>query len=265
MKKAQLIGYGIAGVSALVAVFGMSKIMSRPQQTVVQTEVVDAVQVLVARTDIGLGQVTNDTSFRWQDWPKAAVSPAFITKSAKPHAMREMTGGVARSPVLAGEPVTSTKLIQAGKGGVLAAILPPGMRAISTKISDFTAAGRMILPNDHVDVILTQRKRGKGGAEEHVADTMFRNVRVLAIGQQIEVKEGKKNADGTTATLELTPSQAESLALANSMGEISLALRSVADLAAGQGPLSGEPRRRETGNSVKILRYGVKGRAYGLN
>lgn len=265
MKKAQLIGYGIAGVAALVAVGGMYKVMNRPQQKIVQTEVVDAVQVLVARADIGLGSVTTDASFRWQDWPKGAVSPAFITKSSRPHAMKEMTGGVARSPIIAGEPVTTSKLIQAGKGGVLAAILPPGMRAISTKITDQSAVGKLILPNDHVDVILVQRKRGRGGAEEHISDTLFRNVRVLAIGQQIEVKEGKKNADGNVATLELTPRQAESLALANSMGEIALALRSVADLAAGQGPLNGVPKSKETGSSIKVLRYGVKARAYGVN
>lgn len=267
MKKAQLIGYGIAGAAALVAVFGMSKIMNRPQQKIVQTEVVDATQVLVARADIGLGQVTNDTSFRWQDWPKAAVSPAFITKTARPHAMRELTGGVARSPILTGEPITGSKLIQAGKGGVLAAILPPGMRAISTKITDYTAVGKLILPNDHVDVILIQRKRGRTGTDEYIADTLFRNVRVLAIGQLIEAKDGKKGAEGNTATLELTPRQSELLALANSMGEISLALRSVADLDTKQEAVSGNGLQasQTRGNSVRVLRYGAKSRAYGVN
>ncbi len=127
--------------------------------------------------------------------------------------------------------MTRQKLIKAGEGGVLAAILPKGMRAISTRIKEETAAGRLILPNDHVDVILTRRLRGPGGQEQHVSDTLFRNVRVLAIGQQIETKEGKKAAEGAanTATLELTPSQAEMLARANSMGEISLSLRSIAD------------------------------------
>lgn len=265
MKKAQLLGYGIAGGAALVAVFGMSSIMRRPAPTIVQTEVVDVEQVLVARADIALGGVTTDQSFRWQNWPKSSLSSAFILKSSRPEAMKELIGGIARSPLFNGEPITASKLIQAGKGGVLAAILPPGMRAISTKITDYTAVGKLILPNDHVDVILTQRKRGKGGQEEHVADTLFRNVRVLAIGQQIDVKEGKKNAEGNVATLELTSQQAEMLALSNSMGEISLALRSVADLAAGQGPQEGQSRRAETTNSVKIIRYGVRGRAYGVN
>ena len=107
-----------------------------------------------------------------------------------------------------GEPVTALKLVKAGEGGVLAAILPAGMRAISTRIKEETGVGRLILPNDHVDVILTQRRRGRAGGEEFVSDTLFRNVRVLAIGQLIEAKDGKKLAEGNTATLELTPRQA---------------------------------------------------------
>jgi pilus assembly protein CpaB len=142
------------------------------------------------------------------------------------------------------------------------------MRAISTKISEESAVGRLILPNDHVDVILIRRLRSKGGAEEHVSDTLFRNVRILAIGQRIEVKEGQKNAEGNTATLELTPRQAELLALAKSMGEISLALRSVADFEKG-GQQSNEAaelnKNQNRGNAIKVLRYGVKSRAYGVN
>ena len=97
---------------------------------------------------------------------------------------------------------------------------------------------------------------------------LFRNVRVLALGQQIETKEGKKSAEGAanTATLELTPRQAELLALANSMGEISLALRSIADLAAdGTGPSNGNDLNKDRGNAIKVLRYGVRSRASSVN
>ena len=161
--------------------------------------------------------------------------------------------------MLPGEPITSMKLVKPGEGGVLAAILPAGMRAISTRIKEETGVGRLILPNDHVDVILTQRRRGKNGGEEFVSDTLFRNVRVLAIGQLIEAKDGKKLAEGNTATLELSPRQSELLALANSMGEISLALRSIADM----GSKDQVPDKRN--NSIRVLRYGVKSRAYGVN
>ena len=146
--------------------------------------------------------------------------------------------------MLPGEPVTPAKLVKAGDGGVLAAILPAGMRAISTRIKEETGVGRLILPNDHVDVILTQRKRGRSGGDDFVSDTLFRNVRVLAIGQLIEAKDGKKLAEGNTATLELTPRQTEHLALANSMGEISLALRSIADM-------STKERRARTSAAIR--------------
>ena len=95
------------------------------------------------------------------------------------------------------------------------------MRAVSTRIWEETAAGRLILPNDHVDVILTQRVRGRDSQDDYASDTLFRNVRVLAIGQQIETKKNNKSPEGSanTATLELTPEQAEMLARANSLGE----------------------------------------------
>ncbi len=265
MKRAQLIGLGVAGIAGLGAFIGMKSLVSQPPPTIVQKETVDSTEVLVAQTEITLGSTATAASFRWQEWPKSAVSPAFITSSTRPNAMRELRGSIARSPIIAGEPITETKLISAGKGGVLAAILPAGMRAISTRITDQTAVGKMILPNDHVDVILTQRKRGKNGAEQHVSDTLFRNIRVLAIGTQLDVKQDQKNADGNVATLELTSKQAEMLALANAMGEISLALRSVADLHADRNGDEIAKKKPEEASSISVLRYGVKGRAYGVN
>jgi pilus assembly protein CpaB len=266
MKRAQIIGISIALGAGLLAFVGMRGVLKTPPKTVVQTERVDTVQVLVARADIPLGQLTTESHFRWQDWPKDAVGNAFITKSNKPNAMKDYTGAISRVPVLAGEPVTDAKIIKAGAGGVLAAILPQGMRAISTKITEASAVGKLILPNDHVDVILIRRLRGRSG-EEHVSDTLFRNVRVLAIGQTIEAKEGKKGSEGNVATLELTPRQAELLALANSMGDISLALRSVADLTRKQGvdDTSDLNKSKERSNAIRVLRYGVNSRAYSVN
>ncbi len=265
MKKAQLIGLSVAGVAGLLAFVMMGSLLKPPPKPVEVDKVVDAIKVLVAKSDIELGTVATDQSFRWQDWPKDAISPTFVTSTTKPQALQEFAGRVARIPILQGEPITENKVVKLGDGGVLAAILPAGMRAIATKIESKTAVANLVLPNDHVDVILTQRKRGKNGSEEIVSDTLFRNVRVLAIGQQVEAKEGKKNAEGSVATLELTPKQAELLALANTVGEISLALRSVADLN-GDGPASNDDMsKKDRGNSVRVLRYGVKFRAYGVN
>ncbi len=268
MKKAQLIGISIAGIAGVTAFFLLQGLVNKPVEVQTQEVLVDKEDVLVARTDIGLGQIATEKEFRWQAWPKEAVTPGFLTRTSNPTASSDYSGTIARAPIMAGEPITSMKLIKAGQGGVLAAILPEGMRAVSTKIEDKTAVGRLILPNDRVDVILTRRMRSRAGQEEFVSDTLFQNVRVLAVGQQIETKEGKKTADasGSTATLELTPRQAEQLALANSMGEISLSLRSIAEKDNMEGPTGGEALTKPTsGSAVKLLRYGVKSRAYGVN
>jgi pilus assembly protein CpaB len=268
MKKAQLIGISIAGVSALLAFVMVRGMLNQPKEEKVVEVKVDSTQVLVARADIGLGQITNESLFRWQTWPTDAAR-GFITDKSGKDAIRQLSGAIARAPIMAGEPITPSKLVKAGQGGVLAAILPAGMRAISTKIKEDTAVGRLILPNDHVDVILIRRMRSKSGGEDTTAETLFSNVRVLAIGQQIETKEGNKSAEGAanTATLELTPRQAELLALANFLGDITLSLRSIADLDPHRrGPEQGQALDKpKNGSAIRVLRYGVRSPAVRVN
>lgn len=268
MKRPQMIGLTVAlsaGVMAFVLVRGM--VNKPPVEKRVEIQAKSS-EVLVAGSEIGLGQVVNAGMLRWQAWPEDAVTAGYISRATAPDAMNELSGSIARVPLLAGEPVTGQKLVKPGQGGVLAAILPSGMRAVSTKIKEETAAGNLILPNDRVDVILIRRIRNRAGEEDYVSDLLFGNVRVLAVGQQIETKEGKKQADGSanTATLELTARQAELLALANSMGEISLSLRSIADVAGSGAPESGEDlKASKDGRAVRVLRYGVGSRAYSVN
>jgi pilus assembly protein CpaB len=266
-RQLRLIGMFVA-LAAFLFIVLLNMFRAPAKAPTIVEQKIDATEVLVARTDISLGQIATQTQFRWQSWPNEAVSPAFVSRAAGgDKILQELSGSIARAPIAAGEPITSQKLIKAGQGGVLAAILPKGMRAISTRIKEETAAGRMILPNDHVDVILIRRMQSKDRGESFTSDTMFRNVRILAIGQQIEMKDGKKmEATANTATLELTPRQSELLALANSMGEISLTLRSIADITTdGTSPSGENPLNKDQGNSVKVLRYGVKSRAYGVN
>jgi pilus assembly protein CpaB len=261
MKKAQIIGMAIAGICGVGAFIGMQKLIAKPQ--VVQREIkTNLDEVLVARSDLGLGAIATDSSFRCQGWPQEAV-PLGAIKCRGAATAKELVGHIARAPILANEPITRHKLIKSGEGGVLASILPEGMRAISTKITEDTGVGRLILPNDHVDVYLIRRQRTKGGGDDHTSEMLFSNVRVLAIGQRLETKEGQKGAEGNTATLELSPLQSEKLALAKSMGDITLALRSIADFKRdGKRAEDGEQRRNET---VRILRYGQKSRASGIN
>ena len=119
---------------------------------------------------------------------------------------------IVRAPFVAGEPIREAKLVNAKGSGFMAAILPSGMRAVSTKLRLKPGAGGFILPNDRVDVIMTPRNRDdKGG--DRTSETILRNVRVLAIDQNVEEKNGQKVVVGKTATLELSPGQAETLAL----------------------------------------------------
>lgn len=267
MKRPQLIGISVAASAGLLAFFMVQGMVNKPPVEKKVEVKVDSSDVLVARTDIGLGQITNDSQFRWQSWPKETISAGYITRDSRPDAMTQLSASIARAPIMAGEPITEQKLVRAGQGGVLAAILPTGMRAISTRIKEETAVGNLILPNDRVDVILIRRMRNRSGGDDYASDLLFGNVRVLAIGQQIETKEGRKTADShaSTATLELTARQAEMLALANSMGEISLSLRSIADLDHESGPMAGmDPGTRES-TAIRVLRYGTPSRTYGVN
>jgi pilus assembly protein CpaB len=192
---------------------------------------------------------------QWQAWPAEIVSPSFIRRDQRGTAVADLTGSIARSPFFAGEPVRDSKLVKGNGSGFMAAILPSGMRAISTEISPETGAGGFILPNDRVDVILSRRERNadRTGTETVNSEIILSNVRVLAIDQTIEEKGGQKVVVGKTATLELKPEQAETLARSRQSGTLSLALRALVDASEGV-PTSEGSRRRDT---VNVVRFGV--------
>jgi pilus assembly protein CpaB len=263
MKRARVMVLGIALTAALGAAWIAKKIVSGPREVETVEKTVGSTDVLVAATAINLGDSVRADDLKWQQWPIEGVTPGLITRSAEPDAPTQLSGSVARAPFIAGEPIKDQKLIKISEGGVMAAILPSGMRAISTPIREETSAGGFILPNDRVDVILSHKIK-VGSKEEPVSEAVLRNVRVLAIGQEIENKDGEKVATGKTATLELTPRQAELLALAQSMGEISLSLRSLADATPGQAESTAKIGDANA-SSVKFLKYGVPSRAFGIN
>jgi pilus assembly protein CpaB len=221
---------------------------------VVQMQTVD---VLVAKSDIGLGQSVKPEDLIWQTWPAENASSTFIKRSDRPDAATQVTGSIARSPFIAGEPIREVKLVKADGSGFMAAILPTGMRAVSTEISPETGAGGFILPNDRVDVLLTKRERNADsrGTEMVNSEIILSNVRVLAIDQAPKEKDGQSAVIGKTATLELKPEQAETLARSRQTGTLSLALRSIADVNAPEVKLDDQRSRR--GESINIVRYGI--------
>lgn len=267
MKRARMIVLAIAFAAAGGAAYVAKNMTGIPKIRTVEVNIADIVQVLVAGKNIRLGDSVRSKDLKWQEWPKQAAVSGYIIKSRNPKAASNYSGAIARAPFLEGEPIKEQKLIKASEGGVMAAILPSGMRAISTPIREETSAGGFILPNDRVDVIVSRKVR-TARKEEHVSETVLRNVRVLAIGQNIEMKDGKKVANGKTATLELSPRQTETLTLAQSMGDISLSLRSLADATPGgiSGPTAGDHAlKNERGSTIKLLKYGVPSRAFGVN
>src|SRR5579883_357855 len=234
MKPARIIVLLIAlaagGVAAFMASRSDQAPPPEPAAPVAQLETTD---VLVANAEIGMGSAVKPEDLRWQTWPAAAASANFIRKSDRPDAIAQLAGAIARTPFSDGEPIREAKLIRADGSGYMAAILPTGMRAASIDISVETGAGGFILPNDHVDVILSRRDRDaeaiNGGVEVHTSETIMSDVRVLAIDQTVEEKNGQKVVVGKTATLEVTERQAERLALAHELGTLSLTLRSLVD------------------------------------
>src|ERR1700674_19896 len=219
---------GAGGVAAYLA--RGSDNTSPPPEPVVQLQTVD---VLVAKSDIGLGQSVVPDDLQWQTWPAASASNNFIRRSERPEATREVAGSIARAPFIAGEPIRELKLVKANGSGFMAAILPTGMRAISTEISPETGAGGFILPNDRVDVILSRRDKNpdrSGSSDIVISEIILANIRVLAIDQAPKEKDGQNAVIGKTVTLELKPEQSETLARARQTGTLSLALRSIADL-----------------------------------
>ncbi len=234
MNKARIVVLAIALGAGGVAAYLASG--SEPKQVVIQAAPVpqmETTDVLVAKSEIPLGQTITADDLQWQSWPAATANSSFIRRTDRADAIKDLAGSIARSPLLAGEPVRESKLVKGNGSGFMAAILPTGMRAVSTEISPETGAGGFILPNDRVDVILSRRQKvndaSGNGTEIISSDIILSDVRVLAIDQTVEEKNGQRVVVGKTATLELKPRQAETLARSRQTGTLSLALRSLVD------------------------------------
>lgn len=213
-------------------------------------------EVLVAAAELPMGQVLQAADLRWQKWPEDALTPGYTTRKLNPKALEETVGATVRTPFLVGEPVRPQKLVRPDSG-FMAAILPQGMRAVAivTDTRGTNSAGGFILPNDRVDVIRTYRDEENSratGTDVQLSQTILTDIRVLAVGQLIQEKNGTNVVTGETATLALTPGQAETITLAQKVGSLSLALRSIAD--SGK-PVEAEPEQKNS--ALTVVRFGV--------
>lgn len=270
MNKARLLILGLAlGSAAMAGILAKGVIGKKPTKEVVEVNKVPMVQVLVAAKDLALGERLGESTINWRDWPKDNVGEAMITKDANPEALDKMKLARARLPIFSGEPIVDRKLVLPNQGGFMSAILPQGMRAISVAISERSAVSGFILPNDRVDVILTRKIDGPDGGNKIVrSETVLTNVRVLAINQTFrqEPAEDKVTVtEGKTAVLELDPIQSEVVTMVESAGELSLALRSIAE-GGDSGLQDTRPilsdkfsnKKKPAGGERVLVRYGIE-------
>jgi len=252
---------GVVAMAAFLAAFILSRGSESGGPAVTAATIapkLDLDQILVAAQDLSMGSVLDDKGATWQDWPKAAVSEQMISK--KDSADQGVFGSMIRADFVKGEPIRRDKLVR-GDSGFLSAILPTGMRAVAIKIDNGgdTTAGGFILPNDRVDVVQLARDEDASkvrGVEVLNARTILANVRVLAIGQNVEDQNGKKVVTGANATLELDPDQANLVILAQhgSNANLHLVLRSLADSAGPTKTVAGE---NGTKDGLTLVRYGA--------
>lgn len=251
-----LIALLAGGLAAFLATRG-----NGPQTVVMQAASPQpelATKILVAKGAIGVGERLSPAQVEWQPWPQNAIRPEYITVANSPDAPAKIAGTVARFEIFAGEPILDAKLVHSDQG-FLSAVLSPGMRGVSVQVSAASGSGGFIIPNDRVDVVVTDTVGG-----QTVSRVVLSDVKVLAIGTRL----GQTGATGapadpadpksqiftseSIATLELTPPQADTLINSTATGKISLVLRSVADFAK-TGPVSATPGDNQ---SVKIIRFG---------
>jgi pilus assembly protein CpaB len=254
--RVRLVGIAAVAIGAgLTAGFIALKLVNQrpePVRVVENSPRAETAEVLVAARDIAMGNRVQDGDLRWATWPKDNLPDHLLLKSEKPDAAAQMNGSIARVGVLAGEPVRAERMMKADRG-FMSVILSPGMRAIAIEVKAQSTAGGFILPNDHVDVILTRQAKAGAGQDSVIAETILTNVRVLAIDQTITEKDNQPAVIAReTATLELSPKQAEMMAAAQQLGSVSLALRALRDAEGGT-----EMANQDESSTVKVVRFGV--------
>lgn len=232
-------------------------------------------RVLVAKRVLTAGTIITADALGFQPWPKELVQDAYFIEGQAD--MNKLLGTVVRYPITAGEPVTQGSLVAPGDRGFLAAALGPGMRAVTVPVSAMTGVAGFVFPGDRVDVVLTQDVSAEGdGKPLKVAETVLRNLRVLATDQTTD-KTSDENGktvveEFRTVTLEVTPKIAEKVAVAQTIGTISLVLRSISDsqseleraVAAGdvQIPANATPEQEETMLKAAMARPLDKGTTF---
>ncbi len=264
MRASRIILLLVALLAGGLAAFFFIATTNTPPEQIATPGPVQIIQeqkarILVAKTQIGVGERLGEKSVEWQDWPELAVRPEYITESALPDALTQMNGTIARFEFFPGEPIMQSKLVHSDQG-YLSAVLPKGMRAIPVQVSAASASGGYIVPNDRVDIVLSH-----SGTSGSVSETILENVKVLALGTRLgEAGTTGAKADpdtprtdvfaDTIAVLELDPVQGETVINSTRLGTLSLVLRSIADYA--QTTSAGGDNNNNINRPIRMIRFG---------
>lgn len=232
VKKLALLA-GALVIAVITAVMAKNMFAGAGAQQAAAAQVPLGPKVLVAKKALPVGTIIDPDALAYQPWPKELMQGAYYLQGAPDGDPQKLVGTVVRYAITAGQPVTRGSLVGPQDRGFLAAALGPGMRAISVPVNAHTAVSGFVFPGDHIDLMLTQDVKGGGdGAPLEVTETIVRNLRVLATDQRITDKDKDGNTIIKTfsnVTLEVTPTIAEKIAVAQSLGTLSLSLRSISD------------------------------------
>lgn len=201
-------------------------------ETVSEVVPVSETEVLVAARNLTVGEVTTPEDFSWSLWPESNVNPDYYVKEDGKDQISDLAGVIVRQNIYESEPIIPHRIVSRGDTSVLAALVSPGMRAVSMEISAETASAGFILPNDRVDVILTyevEQLTRDGVSDQLQSVIIIENARILAIDQGLRTEDDTDTIVGSTATLELSPIDATLLAYGEREGSLSLVLRSLSD------------------------------------
>jgi pilus assembly protein CpaB len=213
-----------AELRAATAARGQSPIAVAPQT-----------RVLVVRSAVPAGAILRPDQVQWQTWPTQAVTASYFTQAN--NQIAQVQGAVVRTPVAAGQPLTREAVVQPGDRSFMAAVLRPGYRAVTINVSASTAVAGFVVPGDHVDLILSRNLDDGGTGKHFVGETVLSDVRVVGLDQRANDAKDSKDPKDTkkdaavpqTATLEVTPKDAEVVAVVAELGKLTLSLRSLAD------------------------------------
>jgi len=234
-----VVALAIAGVTAFLVNRFLSETEEAASHVVPEIVAEQTVDILVAADTLPVGKIVRDENLRWQRWPENAINPSYIVKGSTDgtQEISDFVGSAVRIEMVAGEPIVAAKVFRRGEAGFLSGVLTPGMRAVTISVSAQTGTGGFVLPGDKIDVVVVFSAEVvnpvTGDTQDHyVSETVLEDIRVLAVDQKVAFDTNTEAAIETladvveTVTLEVTPNQAQAIAVADSMGRLSLSLRS---------------------------------------